>query len=95
MAATSRTFQWPTQRMLVWLTLAGVLLMPIVAKPFTNEFTWTAFDFAAASVLLLVAGIGYEVAKRMKGTRAVRIAVGGTIFAGVLLIWADRAVGVF
>lgn len=83
------------RHLLVILAVTGLLLLvPLVAMQFTHEVTWTAFDFAAAAALLIGTGLLYEVALRLLHTRRARIAAGAVLAGGLLLVWAELAVGI-
>lgn len=89
------TVLMPPRRNVIRLTLitAAVLLVPLVASRFTDGVDWTAFDYVAAGVLLFGTGLGFEiVARRGQGT-AYRLASGVAFAAGLMLVWANLAVG--
>lgn len=78
----------------MWTLIAGLLLLPLVAMPFTREVNWTVADFGFAGALLIGAGLLYEVTARRAPTVLRRLLFGGAILAVVLLIWAQGAVGI-
>lgn len=79
----------------ILLTVALLLLIPLIAMQFTDEVNWTLLDFIAAAVLLLGAGLMCElVLRKVKKTKH-RIALCFAILAMLLLIWAELAVGIF
>ena len=82
-------------RLAMWGLIAALLLLPWVAMQFTREVAWDAADFAFAGVLLIGAGLIFELAAWRAKKLALRVAIGGALAFGVLLIWADAAVGVF
>lgn len=92
-ARLQRTAARRVQRVL-WVT-AAILLVPAVAMRFTNEVNWGPMDFAVAAVLLAGTGLVYELAVQRIGNRVHRIAGGLALAAGLLLAWAELAVGVF
>jgi len=79
----------------MWGLIAGLLLLPLIAMQFTREVAWDAADFAFAGVLLVGAGLIFELVAWRTKTLAWRLAIGGALVFAVLLIWADAAVGVF
>lgn len=80
--------------LLIALVVVLILLVPLVAMQFTEEVTWSAFDFALAGALLFGAGLAFELLTRRAGTRANRVALGLTLAAALLLLWVNLAVGV-
>jgi len=82
-------------RLAGWGAVAALLLLPAVAMQFTRDVAWTANDFAFAAVLLVGAGGLLELtAWKVRDVRY-RAAIGLTVLAAVLLVWADGAVGIF
>ena len=84
-----------TWRIARWTVIAGLLVMPWIAMQFTREVNWTAADFVAMATLLIGAGLVFELAaaKLRKPIKLALIGIG--IAGGVLLIWAEGAVGIF
>jgi ABC-type cobalt transport system substrate-binding protein len=77
------------------LTTAVLLLVPLIAMQITKEVNWTTFDFVAAGVLLFSAGLVCELVLRKVKKNEHRIAICTVILILLLLIWAELAVGVF
>ena len=79
----------------IGLGTAFILLMIMVANRIYDDVNWNVGDFIAMGVLLLSAGLGFEIlATKLKSTGhrvAVAVAI-GTLF---LLIWVELAVGLF
>lgn len=75
-------------------TLA-LLLVPLVAMPFTNEVNWGIEDFRAAGVLLFVAGMTYSLATRLARSTVQRVAIAVLVLAVFGTVWAQLAVGLF
>jgi hypothetical protein len=82
-------------RLAMWATIAGLLLLPLVAMQFTDEVAWNAADFAAAAVLLGGAGAIYEIAARRTVSSGRRAVIGASLVAIVVLVWIEGAVGIF
>lgn len=80
---------------IIVLIVAFLLLIPLIAMQFTGEVNWTASDFIAAGVLLLVTGLLLDLVIRKVMKTPVRIALIMIILAILLLIWAELAVGIF
>lgn len=79
----------------LWGLIVVLLLTPLVAMQFTREVAWDGADFAFAGLLLVGAGLLFELAARATRSVMWRMAIGAVLLLGVLLIWADAAVGVF
>jgi hypothetical protein len=77
------------------LTVAFILLIPLIAMQFTDEVNWTLFDFVVAGVLLLGTGLMCELVMRKVNKIQYRIAICGAFLVGLLLIWLELAVGIF
>lgn len=78
--------------------LAGtgaLLLLPLLAMQFTTEVDWTALDFVVASVLLLGAGFGLEVAVGKLANMRQRLLWVAAIALAFVYLWAELAVGIF
>jgi hypothetical protein len=82
-------------RSAMWAAVAGCLLLPLVAMQVTDEVTWTGFDFIAAAVLLIGAGLAFELVVRLPFSKRARAVAVLAIGAFVTLLWAHGAVGVF
>ena len=82
-------------RIAAWAAIVALVLMvPLVAMQFTDEVVWTLDDFIFAGVLLGSVGLTYELAARMTGNTAYRVAVGLALAAALLLVWVNGAVGI-
>ena len=81
-------------RIVIWGVAVFALLLPWVAMQFTDEVVWDFADFAVfGSMLLLVCG-SYELATRLTGNKAYRLALGIALVGVFLLIWINLAVGI-
>jgi len=80
---------------IILLTVALLLLIPLIAMQFTNEVNWNVFDFIAAGVLLLGTGLLCELVIRKVKKRRHRIVFCLAILLALLLFWAELAVGIF
>lgn len=76
------------------LTTALILLLPLIAMRFTDEVVWDPADFAVAGVLLIGAGLTFELIARKAGNFAYRAAVCIAVTAALLLVWVNLAVGI-
>lgn len=77
------------------LSVALILLIPLIAMQFTDEVNWNLMDFVVMGVLLLGTGLVVELVLRKVKKTSHRIAMCGAILLAFLLIWAELAVGIF
>jgi hypothetical protein len=77
------------------LAVALLLLLPLIAMQFTDEVTWTLFDFVVVGVLLLGTGLLGELVMRQVKNKNYQIALIAVILVALFLIWAELAVGIF
>lgn len=82
-------------RTLLWGGIAALLALPAIAMRFTAEVNWGLEDFAAAAFLLGGAGLALEASAKMLTSPAKRALAALAIVAGLLLVWAELAVGIF
>jgi len=71
------------------------LLVPLIVMQFTNEVSWTLFDFIVAAFLLFIAAMAVGLIIRKVKDKTYRIIFSAVVFALFLLIWAEIAVGIF
>jgi hypothetical protein len=62
---------------------------------FTKEVNWSAFDFVVAGVLLFGTAAVCELVLTFMKNRTYRLLLILVVLAGLFLIWAELAVGVF
>ena len=74
--------------------VALILLVPLVAMQFSDEWNWDLFDFAFAGTLLFGVGLTYELVANKGGTVAYRAAVGVAVATALVLVWVNAAVGI-
>jgi hypothetical protein len=84
----------PPVRILGWGTIAALILAPAIAMQFTREVNWTPSDFLFAIVMLGGVGLAFELAVRASGSRAYRGGAGLALMAGLVILWANAAVGI-
>ena len=77
------------------LTVAILLLIPLIAMQFTDEVNWTLADFVVMGVLLLGTGLTCELVLRKVKKIEQRIGLCAVILIALLLIWMELAVGIF
>ncbi len=80
---------------LILTAVAILLLIPFIAMQFTDEVSWTSFDFVVMGILLLSAGLMYEVVMRKVIRIKYRIGLSIAILVVFLIVWAELAVGIF
>lgn len=90
---TANLFEWKLVLRPLVVTVA-ILLIPLIAMRFTEEVQWTVSDFTIMGTLLFGIGFAYEVVSRKGSTGLYRGAVGMALFATLLLIWMNGAVGI-
>ena len=88
------TFQ---NKRLIGILIAVVLLLliPFIAMQFTDQVSWSPFDFVLAGVLLLGTGLMCELVMRKVNKIQYRVAICLALMAALFLIWAELAVGIF
>lgn len=80
---------------IIVITVAFLLLIPLIAMQFTSEVNWTLSDFVIAGVLMLATGLMCELVLRKVNKTSLRIGICIAILVIFLLIWAELAVGIF
>lgn len=83
----------PKSLFLLALATGLLLLIPLVAMQFTQEVNWTFSDFVFAGVLLFGTGLTYLLIARKWNSTAYKLGVGVGVVAGLMLVWANAAVG--
>ena len=71
-----------------------LLLIPLIAMPFSNKVDWTGSDFLIAGLLLFVAAFAIEVVLRLFKKKRYQVAIIAVLIFVFLFIWAELAVGV-
>lgn len=80
---------------IILLSIATLLLLPLVAMQFTHEVDWKLPDFTIMGALLLVTGLTCEFVMRKVKKVGYRIIICGAALLLFFLIWAELGVGVF
>jgi hypothetical protein len=82
-------------RIAAWAAVVAlILLIPLVAMQFSDEWNWDLFDFVFAGTLLFGAALTYELTSKKGGTTAYRAAVGVAVATALVLVWVNAAVGI-
>lgn len=86
----------PDRRLIgILLAVPALLLIPFIAMQFTEDVKWSLFDFIVMGILLLSAGLTFElILRKVKNTKQ-RIVFGIVLFIVFFLVWAELAVGIF
>jgi hypothetical protein len=83
------------RRLAAWAAVVAlILLIPVVAMQFSEEWHWGLFDFVFAGTVLFGAALAYELIAQKGGTAAYRAAVGLAVATAVVLVWINAAVGI-
>ncbi len=83
------------RRLAAWgVVVALVLLIPLVAMQFSDEWNWDLFDFVFAGTVLSGAALTHELVAKKGGTAAYRVAVGIAVATALVLVWVNGAVGI-
>ncbi|MBX7539543.1 hypothetical protein [Qipengyuania sphaerica] len=82
-------------RIAYWALAAAVLLIPAVAMQFTAEVAWGPGDFAIMAGLLLLVGLGVELALRTTLRLRGKLLAIAAMLGLFLLVWSELAVGLF
>ncbi|HBU79045.1 MAG TPA: hypothetical protein DEF18_13170 [Muricauda sp.] len=84
------------KRLITILAVAlSILSIPLIAMGFTNEVHWSIFDFLVVGILLIGTGLVLEFILRKIKTLRYRIILGIALFAVLLMVWVELAVGIF
>ena len=79
---------WNTLRVIGWITVPALLLIPMAAMRFTDEVNWTTMDFAFAGAVLISAGLALELVSWITRKPAIRFGAALAVGLMVGLIWA-------
>ena len=79
----------------ILLTVAVLLLIPLIAMQYTDEVNWTLSDFVVMGILLLGTGLMCELLLRKVKKIGYRVVLVGIVLTAFLLIWLELAVGIF
>lgn len=77
----------------VALGTASLLLIPLMANLLVAGMAWSVVDFMVAGTLLFGAGLAFVLLARLGDSTPYRLGVGVAVTAGLLLVWANLAVG--
>ncbi len=77
----------------IFLAIAIILSLPLLAMQFTDQVVWDAWDFFVAGIFLFGTGLLYEFAARREGDKAYRAAMAFAVGTTLVLVWMNLAVG--
>ena len=83
------------RRIYIITAIILLLLLPLIAMPFTNEVNWSVFDFVIAAILLFGTGFLCEVVLSNTKKIQYRFLFCGVLLLLLFLVWAELAVGIF
>ena len=72
-----------------------VLLVPLVAMQFSEEWDWKVGDFIIVGVLLAGVGFAYELILHGLKNNLRQALMGAGLAVVMVLIWVELAVGIF
>ena len=84
---------WNVLRILGWVAVATLLVLPFVAMQFSQDVNWAAADFIAAGVILGGSGLFTEFLVRQSRSNAYRVGAVLAVLAIFMTVWANLAVG--
>lgn len=85
---------WRGLRWGMWVGLAMLLALPLVAMQFTDEVQWTLSDFMVMGGMLGMVGVAFEMVVRVARSNAYVVAAGMVIATAFLMTWINLAVGI-
>lgn len=80
---------------IIILIVTTLLLIPLIAKFFTDEVNWSLFDFIVAGIILMGTGLSGELIMRKVTKLSIRITLYVLLLVTLLLVWIELAVGLF
>lgn len=89
MSISLTRYQW------ILLAAACILSLPAILMPFTEQVNWGVMDFIVGGILLFGTGTLVEFALRSRLSARSKMALAAVLILGLLLIWAELAVGLF
>lgn len=72
-----------------------VLLIPLIAMQFSDEWDWKLPDFIIIGILLAGVGYAYQLIVTGSKNNLRQVAIGIVLAAAMVLIWIELAVGPF
>jgi hypothetical protein len=72
-----------------------VLLVPLTAIMFSDEWDWKLPDFIIIGILLAGVGVAYQLIVTGVKNNTRQAAIGIVLAAAMILMWVELAVGIF
>lgn len=79
----------------VFVVSAAILMIPFLAIQLSDDWDWNLFDFIVIGILLIGTGFLVILASRKIKNINYRLTVIFALIGGLLLTWAELAVGIF
>lgn len=79
----------------LFLIVTGILLIPGIAMFFTDEVSWSFFDFLIAGFLLFGFGSLLIYISKKITSKKYRLLLMAAVLLLLLLVWIEMAVGIF
>ncbi len=93
--AEARTTPWRIRIIRVVFVTVLILSVPFVGMQFSNEVDWSGSDFIIMGLLLITAGLLFELILTKVRDTSRRVVFSFLLLAGLLYVWAELAVGIF
>jgi ABC-type polysaccharide/polyol phosphate export permease len=77
------------------IATVGILLIPLVAMQFSEDWDWSLSDFIIMGTLIFTTGLLLSLVLAKVRRRDYRLVLGILVLLAFLYIWAELAVGVF
>ena len=72
-----------------------VLLVPLIAMQFSDEWDWKVTDFIIIGILLAGVGFAYQLIVNGVKNNSKQAVAGIVLAALMILLWVEMAVGIF
>lgn len=72
-----------------------ILLVPLVAMQFSDEWDWNLGDFIIVGILLAGVGVAYQMVISGWKNNSRQVVIGALIAVTMVLLWIELAVGIF
>jgi len=86
-ASTTDKDFWNPWRIARWTAALALLLTPLVAMQFSDEWNWTIGDFLFAGTAIGAVGLLYEFAERASALKAYRLGAAVALGTCFLTVW--------
>ena len=77
------------------ISISSLLLIPFIAMQFSDEVSWSAFDFILAAALLFSTAFFCNwIWSKVKNTK-IKFVLCAVVLFVLILVWTEIAVGIF